>query len=325
MAGVTRAVGPHSQKTAQIDSAATEGTDAPEKSGVGEAVDRAAEFVEDKIEANEDRFRATMLGVDKLGKVAGRIAGEGENAARVAGAVAGAVAEAVHPTPSGIAPAVKTVAGALSNHAEKVTGMVEKALDSGAGRMAEGALKGVGVASVAYSAYKGFTDQSFETTGGKVANGVATSALAAAGFVPGAGEALMVAEVVSGGGVSGTVKGMVAMGEGIATGDHKALDKWKADAKSGEHGWVVKAVANNETASTIANAVGTTVVGGAVKGTQLAVKGTELAAHAVAGEAKRELNEARATVAAVSSMASSATTSIENTLSSGWSKLTSVW
>jgi hypothetical protein len=86
---------------------------------------------------------------------------------------------------------------------------------------------------------------------------------------------------------------MVAMGEGMWTGDDSAEKKWTEGAKQGDYGWAVKAVANNETASAVAGAASSVVVGTAVAVAKPVVEGVEALANtkagqAVIGEAKRE-------------------------------------
>jgi hypothetical protein len=271
-------------------------------------VEKAAE-VNETVVAAEDTFWTGMGAVEYAGKAAKAL--NAGNEARLAGGVAGALAEAVHPSPGQASSLLKTAAGAIGEHAEKIVGVVDKVLESPIGRMAEKGLVVAGVASVAYAGYKGVTDETFQTTGGKVVNGLAAAGVGAAAFISGpVGLAVMGTEVVTGGGVSGTVKGMVAMGEGMWTGDHKALEHWKKDAKSGEHGWLVKAVANNETASKVANVAGTAVVGTAV-----------VVGKAVTAGVKAEVQA----VKDVAHAAAKAGSWVSDSVSHGWSALTHAW
>lgn len=140
-------------------------------------------------------------------------------ASRVAGAAVGAVAEALG-KPEVVA------------HAGKVGAVARKVLDSKV-------IKGAAIAAVGYSLYKDLSEKGV-STGARLANAAATTAVSAATFLPGVGHVVLAAELLSGGGVTGGAKGLAALAKLAITGDPTALDRWKADARAGEHGWVVR-------------------------------------------------------------------------------------
>jgi hypothetical protein len=207
------------------------------KAVVSTVTDKVGETA-DVIAAKNDQFdlaAGAMKGAAKLAKntkIANRVRG--------AGAAVGAMIEGFK---TGRATPKLIKAGG------KAMKLASEALNSPVGKMARGALKGAGIASAAYGIVTAYRDECFKTTGGKIAGAVGAGAVAASAFIPVAGEVIMAAEVLTGGGVTGGVKGFTSLLESKFTGDNSGVNKWVEDAKSGEHGWLIKAAANNKVVS----------------------------------------------------------------------------
>jgi hypothetical protein len=266
------------------------------EAAAGEVESKSA--IEQALEANETVGKVedsvwTAAGALDVAAKLGKTAKPEEM--RLAGAAAGALIEATHPGPEAAGHAVEAVGEAIGEHGSGFTESLEHFMEhTVTGKALDGALKGAAVVDFAVNGYKDLNDDTFKTTGGKVANALADAGVSALGFAEGpVGWAVMGTELVTGGGVSGSAKGMVAMGEGMWTGDDSAEKKWTDGAKAGEYGWAVKAVANNETASAVAGAASSVVVGTAVAVAKPVVEGVEALANtragqAVIGEVKRE-------------------------------------
>lgn len=180
----------------------------------GETADQVAVYAD----GFETAGSVAKKGRDAFMAVSKHIGIRDGNAARAFGAVVGAVAQHMGNP--------KVLAGA-----SKLGDMMSMVLESKI-------VQGAGIASIAWNTYKAATDDE-STTNMKVANSAATLAVGAAAFVPGIGQAILVAEVLSGGGVTGVAKGLAALANSAFTGDHSGVEKWVEDARSGEHGWAV--------------------------------------------------------------------------------------
>jgi hypothetical protein len=280
------------------DAAATEQIDQTRDTGTADGVKKfVAKYGEDMVDVGEMGLR--MVGV------AGHETGD---VVRAAGAATGAVLEALHPTPP---------ASTMS----QVGGAVLKNLGRGAG-----------VAGAAYAAYQGFTDNTFDSTGAKVANGAAQLALGAVYMTTPVGWVLGGVELATGGAVSGSLTGAVALGQSVLTGDDKALNAWKADCRSGEHGWLLSDISNGTLSQRPAK-IAQGIADGATVAAHAAVKGATVAAHAVGSAistANTAVNNAvnnavAGAEKAVSSAASNVASTASSWVSSGWNALAHAW
>jgi hypothetical protein len=260
-----------------------------------EAIEKPVEAYENTVGTAEDAFWTAVDGTRYAGQGAEALSSALETATS-AGGVLSRLGEWLHPAPTAAAgEATSKLAGAFGEHAGTIVETVDKALESPIGQVAEKSLTYVGFAAAAYDGYKGFTDKDIQTTGGHVVNGLAQAGVVAAEFMTGpVGYGIMAADLVTGGGVTGSVKGLVAAGEGIWTGDNTAVEKWTEGAKSGEYGWLVKAAANNETASKIIGGGAKAVVTGVVE------------------QAKAEIGVVKGAVAGVTSLVTGDSTAVKN-------------
>lgn len=141
------------------------------------------------------------------------------------------------------------VTGALTQGAQRLglSPNVFRNFGSTAGRVVMGA----GIGAIGYDAIRSFTDTKADM-GSRIAQGLAAVGVGALTFT-GIGTAVVVADVLTGGGVTGGVKGLVALADAALTGDRDALNGWVEGAKNGDSGWLIKKLANNKT---VANVVG---------------------------------------------------------------------
>lgn len=228
----------------------------------------AATYVADKV----DQF-------DTAAMAAGR-ALRTKAGARVAGAVTGAVIERLRPG------TFDAAGRAVASGAQRL-GMNPSVL-RGAQNTIAAAAHGAGIAAIGYDAVRSFTDTKADL-GSRTAQAGAALAVGAATFIPGVGTAIVVTDVLTGGGVTGGVKGLVALGDAALTGDRDAMNSWAEGARNGDSGWLIAAAANNKT---IARATG-------------------VAAEAVISG-----------VATAKTAVSNAASNVSNAFSSGWRALT---
>lgn len=210
---------------------------------VGAVADNVAQGLDSVANMNDqfDVAKSVLGGAKTAARFGAQLTGNKVRAmAAAAGVVEGGLAKGL--------PSSKLVQAAA-----KLGPTVKAVLESPVGKMAEKGLKFAGVASTVYSGVTAFRDESFTTKGGKVAAAGAMVAVGAAYSIPVAGEVLLAAEVLSGGGVSGGVKGLVSLVESGVTGDKSGLNKWAADSRKGDNGWVIKKLANNATATRVAS------------------------------------------------------------------------
>lgn len=263
--------------------------------------------------------------------------------ARVVGAVSGAIVERLRPG------SFEAAGNALLSGAQRM-GLSPGVLQ-GAQNVAGAALHGAGIAAIGYDAVRSFTDTKADF-GSRTAQAGAALAVGAATFIPGVGTGIVIADVVTGGGVTGGVKGLVALGDAALTGDRDALNSWGEQARNGDMGWLIKAAANNET---VANATGRAAeavisgvsnarqaVGTAARATTRAVSNAAATVSNVASNAHRAVTNAIAnprqaatavantarnvvnnTTAAVTNAAANARSAVSSAFSSGWRALTS--
>ena len=237
-------------------------------SKVGQLVGDATTYVAEKV----DQF-------DTAAMAAGR-ALRTKAGARVAGAVTGTVIERLRPG------TFDRAGRAVATGAQKLG--LNPSVMRGAQNTIAAAAHGAGIVAIGYDAVRSFTDTKADL-GSRSAQAAAAVAVGAATFIPGVGTAIVVTDVLTGGGVTGGVKGLVALGDAALTGDRDALKGWVEGAKNGDSGWLIAAAANNKT---IARATG-------------------VAAEAVISG-----------VGAAKTAVSNAASNVSNAFSSGWRALT---
>lgn len=171
--------------------------------------------------------------------------------ARIAGAVSGAVLEKLRPG------TFDAAGRTLTNVAGKMG--LSPGVMKGAANVAGSVAHGAGIAAIGYDAIRSFTDTKADL-GSRTAQAGAALAVGAATFIPGVGTAIVVTDVITGGGVTGGAKGLVALGDAALTGDRDALNSWVDSAKSGDQGWLLKAASNNKTVARVTGAVAEGVI-----------------------------------------------------------------
>ncbi len=222
---------------------------------------------------------------------------------RLVGAVSGAIVERLRPG------SFEAAGNALLSGAQRMG--LNPGVLRGAQNVAGAALHGAGIAAIGYDAVRSFTDTKADF-GSRTAQAGAALAVGAATFIPGVGTGIVIADVVTGGGVTGGVKGLVALGDAALTGDRDALNSWGEQARNGDMGWLIKAAANNKT---IANATGHVA--------EAVISGVGTARRAV-GNAIANPRQAATNVAnAMTNAATSARNAVSSAFSSGWRALTS--
>ncbi|MBL8955424.1 MAG: hypothetical protein JNK82_31910 [Myxococcaceae bacterium] len=147
----------------------------------------------------------------------------------------------------------------------------------GASTTLEKTVKMAGVAAIGYDAIRSFTDTKADM-GSKLAQAGAAVAVGALTFT-GVGTAIVAVDVVTGGGVTGGAKGLVALADAALTGDRDALNSWVESAKSGDQGWLLKAAANNKTIANVAT-----------KGAEAVINAGAKAREAISGAVSRGWN-----------------------------------
>lgn len=237
-------------------------------SAVVQKVGDAATYVAEKV----DQFDTASLAAGQALRT--------KAGARVAGATTAAVIERLRPG------TFDAAGRAVVSGAQKL-GLSPGVL-RGAQNTIAAAAHGAGIAAIGYDAVRSFTDTKADT-GSRAAQAGAALAVGAATFIPGVGTAIVVTDVLTGGGVTGGVKGLVALGDAALTGDRDAMNSWAEQAKNGDMGWAIELAANNKTIATATRATAEAVISG---------------------------------VATAKTAVSNAAASVSNAFSSGWRALT---
>lgn len=113
------------------------------------------------------------------------------------------------------------------------------------GELAGAAIRAAGLAGLAYDMAKTYNG-THSDVGSKMAQMGAVFLAGGITYLQGLGPVVLALELLSGGSVTGSVKGAVAVADAVLTGDRDTYEQWIRDTLAGDNGWTLQWLAQWE-------------------------------------------------------------------------------